>query len=79
MGARQVSDLDGLRTLAAGRVVWLLTSGEVEAAPRFYRTPETQETLTRWRPLAWYLGADGLTRVYRLVDGLPVPPPGAGS
>ncbi len=35
----------------------------------------TVRRLEEWRPLAWYTGADGMTRVYRLEDGLPVPPP----
>ena len=76
-GSRLVSDLDALRSLAAREgqnVVWLVTSGESEAMPRWYRTPETDAQLRAWRPLAWFIGADGLTRVYRLVGGEPVPP-----
>jgi hypothetical protein len=76
-GSRQVSDLTELRAVAdeAGqRVVWLITSGEVEVGPQWYRTPETDATLMSWRPLAHFLGADGLTRVYRLIDGEPEPP-----
>jgi hypothetical protein len=55
-------------------VVWLITSAEVEVFPGWYRTPETDATLKAWRPLARFVGADGLTRVYRLVDGEPEPP-----
>jgi hypothetical protein len=76
-GARQVSDLSELRAVAseAGqRVVWLITSGEVEVAPQWYRSPETDATLKSWRSLALFVGADGLTRVYRLIDGEPEPP-----
>jgi hypothetical protein len=73
-GARQVGDLTQLRALAKAegqRVVWLVTSGEVEAAPVYYRTADTDAILARWRPLALFVGADGMTRVYRLVDGEP--------
>ena len=73
-GARHVGDLTGLQALAKAehqRVLWLVTSGEVEGAPAIYRTVETDETLARWRPLALFVGADGMTRVYRLVDGQP--------
>jgi hypothetical protein len=56
-------------------VVWLITSAEVEGFPEWYRTAETDATLKAWRPLAWFVGADALTRVYRLVDGEPAPPP----
>ncbi len=73
-GARLVGDLAQLRALTRAegrRVVWLVTSGEVEAAPTFYRTAETDATLARWRPQALFVGADGMTRVYRLVDGEP--------
>ncbi len=76
-GSRLVTDLDALRQSAADaeqRIVWLVTSGESEARPEWYRTEETNATLLAWRPLAWFVGADGLTRVYRLVDGEPVPP-----
>jgi len=76
VGARLVPDLAALQELARreGRVVWLITSGECEATPRWYRTPETDARLRDWRPLAWFEGADGMTRVFRLVDGEPVPP-----
>ena len=73
-GARHVGDLAQLRALAEAegqRVIWLVTSGEVEGYPEFFRTPETHDILARWRPLALFVGADGLTRVYRLVDGEP--------
>jgi len=76
-GSRLVTDLDALRELSAEEeqsVVWLITSGESEARPEWYRTDETNAKLLEWRPLAWFEGADGLTRVYRLVDGEPVPP-----
>ena len=76
-GSRLVGDIGELRALAneAGQhVVWLVTSGECEASPEWYRTPETDELLRGWHALAWYEGADGMTRVYRLVDGEPVPP-----
>ncbi len=76
-GARQVGDLTELRAAAnesGQRVVWLITSGEVEVGPQWYRTPETDATLKAWRPLAHFVGADGLTRVYRLIDGEPEPP-----
>ena len=76
-GSRLVPDLDALRAAAAHaeqRVVWLVTSGESEATPEWYRTEETDAKLREWRPLAWFVGADGLTRVYRLVDGEPVAP-----
>ena len=51
-----------------------MTSGESEVRPEWYRTAETQVKLLEWRPLAWFEGDDGLTRVYRLVNGEPVPP-----
>ncbi len=73
-GSRQVGDLDELSALAKAEgkhVIWLVTSGEVEGDPSFYRTPATDATLTRWQPRASFVGADGLTRVYRLVDGEP--------
>jgi hypothetical protein len=73
-GARHVGDLAQLQALArteGQRVVWLVTSGEVEGYPEFFRTAETDAILARWRPLAVFVGADGLTRVYRLVDGEP--------
>jgi hypothetical protein len=73
-GARHVGDLAQLQALARAegqRVIWLVTSGEVEGYPEFFRTPETDAILARWRPLAVFVGADGLTRVYRLVDGEP--------
>ncbi len=73
-GARHVGDLTQLRELAKAegqRVIWLVTSGEVEGYPAYYRTVETDEMLARWRPLALFVGADGMTRVYRLVDGEP--------
>jgi hypothetical protein len=78
VGSRHVNDLEQLRSLAARegrRVVWLITSGEVEGFPEWFRTAETDATLKAWRSLAWFIGADGLTRVYRLVDGEPAPPP----
>ncbi len=81
-GSRQVEDLAALRALAAAqgvRGVWLVTSGECEMRPDWYRTPETQRALRRLEPLAWFEGADGLTRVYRLVDGEPVAPPRFGA
>ncbi len=81
-GARQVEDLAALRELAAAQgveSVWVVTSGECEVQPDWYRTPETQELLQRWQPQAWFQGADGLTRVYRMVGGEPVPPPRFGA
>jgi hypothetical protein len=51
-------------------------------APQWYRTPETDRVLQSWWPLAHFVGDDGLTRVYRLVDGEPVAPrsaPGIGT
>jgi hypothetical protein len=77
-GSRQVGDLEELSVLAEAEgqhVIWLVTSGEVEGAPRFYRTPETDAILTRWRPRASFTGDDGLTRVYRMVDGEPIGQP----
>ena len=76
-GALHADDLEALRRLARShgkRVVWLVTSGECEAASDYYRTPELAAELERWRPLAWYEGADGMTRIYRLVDGEPLAP-----
>jgi hypothetical protein len=73
-GARHVGDITRLQALARAegqRVVWLVTSGEVEGYPEFFRTPETDAILAHWRPHALFVGADGLTRVYRLVDGEP--------
>ena len=61
-GARQVNDLAELRAVASAagqRIVWLITSGEVEVGPQWYRTPETDATLKSWRPLALFVGADG--------------------
>ncbi len=78
VGARLVPDLRELRRLLAASgagSAWLVTSGEVEAAPDWYRTPDTQRALEAWRPLAWFVGEDGLSRVFRLEDGRPVPPP----
>jgi hypothetical protein len=77
-GALHVTDLVALRTLAAenGReVVWLVTSGEVEVAPSWYRTPEDEATLDRWESHAWFVASDRLTRVYRLEGGRPVSAP----
>ena len=82
VGARLVPEVGELRRLLAERgtrTAWLVTSGEVEVAPEWYRTPATRSTLEAWRPLAWFLGEDGLTRIYRLEDGRPVPPPPPGS
>jgi len=79
-GSRLVHDLVALRDAAAAAeqsVVWLITSGESEMHPEWYRTDETHATyatLQAWQPLAWFEGADGLTRVYRLVDGEPAAP-----
>jgi hypothetical protein len=76
VGARQVSDIEALQAVVradAGHDVWLITSGEAAIAPEYYRTPETQRTLEAWRPLAWFVGADKMTRVYLLVDGVPQP------
>jgi hypothetical protein len=76
-GALHVSDLDELRKLASERgreVVWLVTSGEVEVAPSWYRTPEDEATLDRWESRAWFVASDRLTRVYRLEGGRPVSP-----
>jgi hypothetical protein len=76
VGARHVSDIAELRAVVRadpGHDVWLITSGEAAVAPEYYRTPETQRTLETWRPLAWFVGADGLTRVYLLVNGNPQP------
>jgi hypothetical protein len=73
-------DLDAMFELARSRGVadlWLITSGEVEASPKYYRTIRTQETLLAWHPFAWYLGADEMTRVYRIVGERPLPPPSA--
>jgi hypothetical protein len=80
VGSRLVPDLPALQELARreGRVVWLVTSAECEARPRWYRTPETDALLRAWRPLAWFEGADGMTRVYRLVGGEPEAPVAAG-
>jgi hypothetical protein len=80
VGARHVNNLDDLRSAASEtghRVVWLITSGEVEGAPDWYRTPETNQILHSWQDRAWFVGRDGLTRVYRLVDGQPAPRPDA--
>jgi hypothetical protein len=77
-GTPQVNDIEAMRAAAersGQRVLWLITSGEVEMKPIWYRTPETDATLQAWRKSAWFVGADGLTRVFRLVDGSPVPPP----
>jgi len=77
-GSRHVGDLEALNALAATeeqQVIWLVTSGEVEVSPHSYRTLKTDATLRAWQPLAWFVGTDGLTRVYRLVDGRPVAPP----
>lgn len=76
-GSRHVHDLETLRRLAVreDRTVWLITSAEVESAPQHYRTDATQERLGAWEPRAWFVGRDGLTRVYRLEAGDPVPPP----
>jgi hypothetical protein len=73
-GARHVGDLTQLQALARAegqRVIWLVTSGEVEGQPEFFRTAETDAILAHWRPRAVFVGADGSTRVYRLVDGEP--------
>lgn len=81
VGAMHARDLDAVQQLARARGVralWLITSAEVEAAPRFYRTTSTEETLESWRPLAWYVGEDRMTRVYYVVDGKPVPDRAAG-
>ena len=62
-GARHVGDLSELRALAEAegqRVIWLVTSGEVEGHPEFYRTAETDAILARWRPHALFVGADGI-------------------
>jgi hypothetical protein len=78
VGSRQVEDLQALVELAKGngrRTVWLITSGESEALPLWFRTPSTDATLRSWRPLAWHAGRDGMSWVYKLVDGEPVPPP----
>jgi hypothetical protein len=77
-GAMHAHDLDAVDALARShgvRAWWLITSAEVEAAPRYYRTTATDATLLAWRPRAWFLAADGMTRVYRVVEGSPVPPP----
>lgn len=78
-GSRHIHDLAELG--AAIRVedhdvIWLITSAEVEMNPEWYRTPETDAALRAWRPLAWFVGEDGMTRVYRLVSGKPVAPVG---
>ena len=77
-GSRHVHDLDALRGLARAerqRVVWLVTSGESEASPHYFRTPETHRRLLEWRPMAWFTGRDGVTRVYQLLDGEVQAPP----
>lgn len=79
-GARHVPDLRALReflTSSGNQTTWIVTSGECEAKPVYYRTDETRRAFTEWRPLAWYTGADGMTRVYRLDKGRPVALPAA--
>ena len=79
-GARHVPDLGALGEIVTSGghpTVWIITSAECEAKPAYYRTDETQRTLAEWQPLAWYTGADGMTRVYRLEMGRPVAPPAA--
>jgi hypothetical protein len=76
-GTAHVNDIEAMREAArevGKRTVWLITSGEVEMHPDYYRTPDTNATLRAWRQDAWWVGSDGLTRVYRLLDGEPVPP-----
>ena len=79
-GARLIPDIDELLELARaepGRVLWVVTSGEVEVHPTWYRSDRTQSVLEEWRDRAWLEASDGLTRVYRLEGGAPVAP-GAG-
>ncbi len=79
-GSLPAPDLLALRDLARAhgvRVVWLVTSAEVVVQPEYFRTPETHAALEAWRDRAWFVGEDGETRVYKLVDGEPVPPPAA--
>ena len=81
-GAMHAHDLDAVAALASShgvRSIWLITSAEVEAAPQYYRTAATDATLLRWRPQASFVGQDGMTRVFRMVDGSPVPPAGGGA
>jgi hypothetical protein len=81
-GSRQIEDVDALRALAKQRgvqTVWIVTSGECDVKPEWYRNEATRSAFERWRPLAWFEGADGLTRVYRLEAGEPVPPPRYGA
>jgi hypothetical protein len=78
-GSVQVEEIDDLRAVADARgkrVIWLVTSGESEALPHWFRTQSTDATLRSWRPLAWHAGRDGMSWVFKLVDGTPVPPPG---
>jgi hypothetical protein len=80
-GSRQIEDVDALRALAHERgaqTLWIVTSGECDVKPEWYRNEVTRKAFEAWRPLAWFEGADGLTRVYRLEAGEPVPPPRYG-
>jgi len=77
-GARHVSSIEAVQSIsreAGGRGVWLVTSGEAEVRPHWYRTPSTRHFLRKWEQHAWYVAEDGLTRVLRLEHGEPVPPP----
>ena len=77
-GALHAGDLDSLNELASAQgreVVWLITSGETEVHSDYYRLPAVDAALKAWEPNAWFVGEDGLTRVYRLERGRPSPPP----
>ena len=71
-GARLLTDFDALLQLSASqpdRVIWFITSAEADLRERFYRTPDTSEALAQIKPLARFVGRDGMTRVYRIRAG----------